>query len=95
MYTRRELSLAVDRVPCFKHASLPRGPKWKDALQLLKTSDRKTVEGRRDFAILPSTGGRPVEVPLTRLVGDVLLDYLRHRRPATLDRRIFLRALAT
>ena len=51
-YLSRDLRLAVERVPTFKHEHLPRGPRWEDALRLLQTPDRSTVQGRRDCAIL-------------------------------------------
>ncbi len=51
-YLPRDLSLAVGRVPCFKHARLPRGPRWEDAQRLLEAPDRTTPLGRRDYAIL-------------------------------------------
>lgn len=51
-YLRRDLRLAVERVPTLKHEQLPRGPRWEDALRLLQTPDRSTVQGRRDYAIL-------------------------------------------
>lgn len=51
-YLPRDLSLAVERIPCFKHARLPRGPRWEDAQRLLEAPDRTTSVGRRDYAIL-------------------------------------------
>ncbi|MBE3042528.1 tyrosine-type recombinase/integrase [Candidatus Bathyarchaeota archaeon] len=51
-YLRQDLRLAVERVPAFKHEALPRGPRWEDALRLLKTPNRSTTQGRRDYAIL-------------------------------------------
>ena len=51
-YLARDLSLAVERVPSFKHERLPRGPRWDDARRLLDAPDRTTVLGRRDYAIL-------------------------------------------
>lgn len=51
-YLTRDLADALERVPCFTHDRLPRGPKWEDLDKLLTTVDQSTVEGRRDFAIL-------------------------------------------
>jgi len=51
-YLARDLADALERVPCFTHDRLPRGPKWEDLEKLLATVDRSTVQGRRDFAIL-------------------------------------------
>jgi integrase/recombinase XerD len=51
-YLQRDLSLAVQGVPSFKHDRLPRGPRWEDALRLLDAPDRTTKLGRRNYAIL-------------------------------------------
>ena len=51
-YLARDLSLAIERVPKFKHDRLPRGPRWEDAQRLLEAPDRETPLGRRDYAIL-------------------------------------------
>jgi site-specific recombinase XerD len=120
-YLRNDLRLAVERVPAFKHEQLPRGPRWEDALRLLKSPNRCTVQGRRDYAILlilvtygvrasqvaglkmddidwramkihfqASKGGRSVEVPLTRPVGEAILECLRKDRPSIVNRSLFL-----
>ena len=34
--------------------------------------------------------GHATDYPLARQVGDAIVDYLKHGRPATIDRRIFL-----
>jgi integrase/recombinase XerD len=51
-YTSRDLSLAVGRVPTFKHDHLPRGPAWEDAKRLLDIPNCTTAVGRRDYAIM-------------------------------------------
>jgi len=51
-YVEKDLRVAVERIPTFKHEQLPRGPRWDDAVRLLKTPDRSTAQGRRDYAIL-------------------------------------------
>lgn len=51
-HIQRDLTVAVERVPSFKHEALPRGPRWEDVLKLLQTPDRRTAQGRRDLAIL-------------------------------------------
>ena len=51
-YLTRDLSLAVERVPSFKHDRLPRGPRWEEARRLLDGPDRNTALGQRDYAIL-------------------------------------------
>jgi integrase/recombinase XerD len=51
-HLRRNLAESIERVPCFKHDRLPRGPRWEDARRLLDTPDCSTTLGRRDHAIL-------------------------------------------
>jgi site-specific recombinase XerD len=51
-YLRQDLRLSLVPVPSFKHQSLPRGPKWDDALRLLTTPGRTKAQGRRDYAML-------------------------------------------
>ncbi len=51
-HTSRDLSVAVERVPTFKHDHLPRGPAWEDTKRLLDAPNRSTDVGRRDYAIL-------------------------------------------
>lgn len=51
-YLRRDLTIAVERVPSFKHEQLPRGPRWDDLPKLLEVQDRSTAQGTRDYAIL-------------------------------------------
>jgi integrase/recombinase XerD len=120
-YLKKDLRLAIERIPAFKHEQLPRGPRWDDAVRLLKTPDRSTAQGRRDYAILmilitygvrafqvagltldaldwramklkfqAAKGGRRIEVPLMRPVGEAIVEYLRKGRPPTACRRLFL-----
>ena len=51
-YLDRDLTIAVERVPSFKHEHLPRGPRWSEVLKLPGTVDRTTAQGRRDYAVL-------------------------------------------
>jgi len=51
-YLQRDVAGSIERVPCFTLDRLPRGPRWEDLPQLLRTVDRSTALGRRDFAIL-------------------------------------------
>jgi site-specific recombinase XerD len=51
-YLQRDISEAIDRVPCFSLDRLPRGPKWEDLPKVLATVDRASTQGRRNFAIL-------------------------------------------
>jgi integrase/recombinase XerD len=120
-YLKKDLRLAVERIPAFKYEQLPRGPRWDDAVSLLETPDRSTAQGQRDYAILlilitygvrafqvagltvddldwramklqfqAAKGGRRIEVPLTRPVGEAIVEYLRKGRPQIACRRLFL-----
>lgn len=57
-YLHREGILASDLVPSvprgrtYKQASLPRAIRWEDVEQLLASVDRRSVLGKRDYAIL-------------------------------------------
>jgi integrase/recombinase XerD len=51
-YLARDVSDALDRVPCFTQDRLPRGPKWEDLAKVLMAVNRSAPQGRRDFAIL-------------------------------------------
>jgi integrase len=92
---------------------------------MLDVVDRRTVVGKRDYAILvllvtyglrgrevaaltlddidwkrerlrvpERKAGHSTGYPLSPTVGAALLDYLQHGRPKTVERRIFMRALA-
>lgn len=57
-YLHREDILASDLVPsvprgrAYKQASIPRAIRWEDVEQLLASVDRRSVLGKRDYAIL-------------------------------------------
>jgi integrase/recombinase XerD len=48
----RDLSLIVEAAPCYRLAHLPRSITAEDVQQLLDSIDRRTVLGRRDYAML-------------------------------------------
>ncbi len=106
----------------YRGERLPRALSWEDVLRLLRSVDRSTAKGRRDYAMLlliATYGLRVGEVarlelddiawrdrhiriprpkigtslllPLTDEVASALLDYLRHDRPESIYRRVFLR----
>lgn len=47
-----DLSLAVEMPQAYRLAELPRSIGWDDVRQMLAVVDRRTVRGRRDYAIL-------------------------------------------
>lgn len=103
--------------------SLPRAIAAQEVVRLLATCDRRTLIGRRDYAVLVllsrlglrggevvglelgdidwrsgeitvhAKGGRQGRLPLPVDVGEAIVAYLR-RRPASDDRRVFLRCHA-
>jgi integrase/recombinase XerD len=48
----RDLSLIVEAAPCYRLAHLPRSITAEDVQKLLDSIDRRTVLGRRDYAML-------------------------------------------
>jgi integrase len=106
----------------YRGERLPRALPWGDVLVLLRSVDRSTSKGRRDYAMLlliatyglrvgeveldgiawrnrhiriprPKVG-TPLLFPLTDEVASALLEYLRHDRPDSIHRRLFLRVRA-
>jgi site-specific recombinase XerD len=121
----KDLSDCVDKPRSYRLSSLPRSIAWDDVRRMLEAVDRRTVAGRRDFAILvllvtyglrgrevaamclddidwkrdrlrvpERKAGHSTGYPLSPTVGAALIDYLRHGRPQTSERRVFLRVLA-
>lgn len=76
-YLTDDLSATVERVPCFKHERLPRGPRWEDALRLLEVPGCTTTRGRRDYAILQLLLSYGVRA---RQVSGLCLDDIRWRQ---------------
>ncbi len=53
------------------------------------------IDWRRERLAVPERkAGHSTAFPLSQPVGEAVLDYLRHGRPATTDRHVFMRALA-
>jgi site-specific recombinase XerD len=123
--TRKDLSRAIDRPSAYRQATLPRAATWDEVRRMFDAVDRRTVTGRRDYAmllLLVTYGLRAREVaaltlddidwrnerlrvpqrkaghssayPLSTLVGEAILDYLRNGRPQTSERRVFFRVPA-
>lgn len=106
----------------YREEKLPRALPWEDVLVLLRSIDRSTAKGRRDYAMLLLIAtyglrvgevarlelddiawrdrhiriprpkiGTPMMFPLTDEIASALLAYLRHDRPKSIHRRLFLR----
>jgi site-specific recombinase XerD len=53
------------------------------------------IDWKRDRLAVPERkAGHSTAFPLSAVVGEALLDYLQHGRPATTDRHVFFRAVA-
>jgi site-specific recombinase XerD len=119
--SRIDLSPHVPSPRVYQLESVPRARPWQEVMKLLCGPDRKTVAGRRDYAVLmllicyglrageiASLGlkdidwehdrllirqtktGEPRTYPLHSRVGASILRYLKHGRPASSHREIFL-----
>ncbi len=120
-----DLSATVGWPQVYRLSDIPRSISWDQVNRVLAGVDRRTVAGRRDYAILlllvtyglrgrevaaltvddidwkrerlaipERKAGHSTAFPLSAVVGEALLDYLRHGRPATTDRQVFFRAVA-
>jgi integrase/recombinase XerD len=121
----KDLSPLVQFPQSYRHAGVPRSISWDQVEQVLAGIDRRSVSGKRDYAmllLLSTYGLRACEVaaltlddvdwrndrlrirdrkagntttyPLSAVVGAAIIDYLKNARPATTDRRVFLRTSA-
>jgi integrase/recombinase XerD len=120
-----DLSGAIESPRRYQLSNLPRSISWGDVRRMLDVVDRRTVLGKRDYAILlllVTYGLRACEVaglrlddidwkrerllvserkaghhtayPLSSVVGETIVDYLKYRRPETSERHIFFRLMA-
>lgn len=120
----KDLAACIPAVANWKQSGLPRALPADQVEQVLKSVNRKTAIGRRDYAILlilarlglrageiraltlddfdwqeglitvRGKAGRFSQLPLPKDVGAAIADYLRHGRPNTSSRCVFLRAKA-
>lgn len=121
----RDLSPTIEAPPVYRLAQVPRSITWDEVRRMLETVDRRTVVGRRDYAMLlllityglrarevaglclddidwqhdrlrisERKAGHSTAYPLSPLVGEAIVAYLRNGRPTTTSRRLFFRAMA-
>lgn len=119
------LDSQIDTPRVYRLERLPRSLPWQTVQAFLRSIDRKTALGRRDYAIfcLIATYGlraseivdltlddidwrtdtlrvaqrkttAPLLLPLLSSVGNALVDYIRHARPPSMQRELFLRERA-
>jgi integrase/recombinase XerD len=122
---RRDLATTIDLPAKYSLSEVPRSISAADVERMLRGVDRRSLIGRRDYAmllLLAAYGLRAREIaaltlddfdwkagklhararkaghatiyPLLTEVGEAVVDYLRHGRPQTADRRIFFRTRA-
>lgn len=119
-----DLSAASLPVTGRRRSVLPQGISAGDARALLRSCDRRTAMGRRDYAVIlillrlglracevaalqlqdidwrsgqitvHGKGQRVDQLPLPAEVGEAIAAYLRHARPCTDRREVFLRVTA-
>ena len=120
-----DLSDAVGWPQVYRLSNVPRSISWDDVNRVLASVERRTVAGRRNYAILlllvtyglrareiaaltlddidwkrerlaipERKAGHSTAFPLSPVVGEAVVDYLRHGRPTTTDRHVFFRAVA-
>jgi site-specific recombinase XerD len=121
----RDLAATIDPPTRYSLSEVPRSISAADVERMLGIVDRRSLIGRRDYAmllLLAAYGLRAREIaaltlddfdwkasklhvrarkaghatvyPLLTEAGEAVLDYLRHGRPETTDRRIFFRTRA-
>ena len=121
----RDISSVVGHPQRFRLSGIPRSISWDDVRRVLQGVDRRTVTGRRDYAILlllvtyglrareiaaltlddidwrndrlrvpERKAGHSTAYPLSSLVGEAIVAYLKNGRPESSDRRLFFRSAA-
>ena len=108
-YVPRDLSASVLSVAGYRYGRLPKALDPEDVARLLATCAGQRRARRRDLAILTvmvrlglrageivvhGKGGRQDLLPLPTDVGAAIVDYLRHERPPTTSRSVFILAVA-
>jgi len=121
----RDFSRSVESPQAYRLAELPRAISWPEVGRMLEVVEKRTVVGRRDYAILvllvtyglrahevaaltldsfdwrrerllvpERKAGHSTAYPLSPLVGQAILAYLKDGRPETEDRHLFFRVHA-
>jgi len=119
--TSRDLSGVVGTPQIYRLDDVPRSISWDEVRRMLEAVERRTIRGRRDYAILlllvtyglrahevaklilddvdwkrerlqvlARKAGHATAYPLAGVVAEAIIDYLKHGRPKTEDRHLFL-----
>lgn len=121
----KDLSSLVEFPQSYRLAGIPRSIGWDQVERVLTGVDRRSVCGKRDYAMLlllavyglracevamltlddidwrnerlrvrERKAGNTTTYPLSTVVGEAIIDYLKNGRPNTTHREVFLRAVA-
>ncbi len=121
----QDISGTVEAPKKYRLSSIPRSISWTDVERMLASVDRRSVVGKRDYAILlllvtyglrgrevaaltlddldwererlkvpERKAGHSTAYPLAPIVGQAIVDYLKHGRPQKAGRHIFYRVVA-
>jgi site-specific recombinase XerD len=121
----QDLSQTIEGPKEYRLSTIPRSISWTEVERMLGVVDRRSIVGKRDYAILlllvtyglrgrevaaltlddidwergrlkvpERKAGHSTAYPLSPIVGDAIIDYLKHGRPQKADRHIFYRVLA-
>jgi site-specific recombinase XerD len=121
----QDLSQTIEGPRVYRLSSIPRSISWTEVERMLAAVDRRSVVGKRDYAILlllvtyglrgrevaaltlddldwererlkvpERKAGHSTAYPLSPIVGQAIIDYLKNGRPQRSDRHIFYRVTA-
>lgn len=121
----KDLSQLIENPQAYRLSGIPRSIDWDQVQRVLESVDRRSLAGKRDYAILlllamyglrareivamtlddidwrnsrlkipERKAGHSTAYPLSPIVGEAILDYLKNARLQTHDRHIFFRSYA-
>jgi integrase/recombinase XerD len=121
----QDLCQTIEGPKEYRLSTIPRSISWTEVERMLGVVDRRSVVGKRDYAILlllvtyglrgrevaaltledidwergrlkvpERKAGHSTAYPLSPIVGEAIIDYLKHGRPQKADRHLFYRVLA-
>ena len=121
----QDLCQTIEGPKEYRLSTIPRSISWTEVERMLGAVDRRSVVGKRDYAILlllvtyglrgrevaaltledidwergrlrvpERKAGHSTAYPLSPIVGEAIIDYLKHGRPQKADRHLFYRVMA-